>query len=65
MKVLLAALLVNALHAPLENAEEALNGVGVDFAPAIFAPVVVNHLMLGGPPSGDVNGVAQSAIIQA
>lgn len=44
VQVLLSAVLIDTLHAPLEGAEEALNGVGMDLAANILLSGVVHHL---------------------
>ncbi len=57
VKVALAAMLIDALHAALEHAEEAFNGVGGDdllaFVSAIFLGFVV-HAVMAGELSGFV-----------
>ena len=45
--MLLGAMLVNALHAPLEDGEVAFESVGVDVAAHVLALDVANHAMLG------------------
>ena len=47
VQVIFAAMLIDALHAALEDAEIAFDGVGVDFATPVFTPIVVNNAMLG------------------
>ena len=51
VKVALAAMLIDALHAALEHAEEAFNGVGGDnllaFIAAIFLRFVINPIVAG------------------
>lgn len=47
MQVLLAAMLIDALHAALEHGVEAFHGVRVDEAPAILARTMANVIMLG------------------
>jgi hypothetical protein len=43
----LAAVLVDSLHAALEDAAESFNAIDVDFAASIFASSVPNEIMLG------------------
>src|SRR5579884_2239950 len=45
VKVLLGAMLINALHAALEDAEIAFNGVGVDASTDVLASLVVHAAM--------------------
>lgn len=45
MKMLFTAMLINALHATLEDAEIAFNGVGVDVAANIVALAVRGEVM--------------------
>lgn len=47
MQVLLAAMLIDALHAALEDAVEAFNRIGMDGAAHILACAVANVIMLG------------------
>jgi hypothetical protein len=42
VKVLLAAMLIDALHAAFENAEVAFNGVGVNVAANVFLGAVAD-----------------------
>src|SRR5665213_155498 len=46
VQMLFSAMLVDALHAALEYAVEALGGVGVHVATAVLAPAVANEIML-------------------
>jgi len=48
MQVIVGAMLVNALHAALEDAEKPFNGVGVDsaiIAADILAYFMLNHIV--------------------
>jgi hypothetical protein len=47
MKVLLPSRLIEAAHSTLEDGEEALDDVGVDFAPPIFASAVADVVVTG------------------
>lgn len=52
LEVLLAAVLINTFHAALEDAKEALDGVGGDIATGILARAMMHRLM-GGKRLGD------------
>ena len=52
LKMLLTAVLINALHAAFEDAEEAFNGVGCNIALGILARAVMDRLV-GGERLGD------------
>ena len=56
MQVLLGAVLVDALHAPLEDRDHTLDGVGVDIAPDVLAGRVTHGLVLGDVIQG-IDGV--------
>ena len=45
VQVAFAAMLINALHATLEDAIEALDGVCVDVAAPVFASAVIDEFM--------------------
>ena len=53
VEVLLAAVLVDAAHAALEDREHALDGVGVDDAPDVLAGRVL-HRLVGGKLGADL-----------
>lgn len=46
MKMAFTAMLVDALHSTLQDAEIAFNRIRMDFAAVVFAPIVVHYAML-------------------
>ena len=55
-------MLVDADHAPLEDAEEAFDGVGVDLASDVFTLGVDDDLMRGGVGRENLMPVAPSVM---
>ena len=50
VKMFFLAMLINALHAPFENTEIALGGIGVNVASDVFARRMVDALVSGNVP---------------
>ena len=51
MKVFLGAMLIDALHAALEDAEKAFDGIGVDRAASVLMAIMGHNAMLGEVPA--------------
>ena len=47
MQVLLGAMLIDTLHAPLEDREISLDGIGMDGAATVFPGCVADEIVIG------------------